>query len=338
MVLEQPALGRVFAIPELLESILCQLDINDILNAERVQKEWKQLIERSGPLKRILFREPTGISKDEDNPLFIAASDASTKVLTKGVSEPETPILATVEAIIEEFLRKITEDDLDMNARFWAYDSLLKEAGLRSRWYYNKPAGGWGSEVEDIHCDMCQGFHQKLDPKKLHPELRFLGQRPVCTKGKYQKIHSRYSFFEVPADGGMNWPGLMRQYMTFAEALEAPCRKMRDSSTLGSSIASNPAITDLVLHVFLESGNLKAGLITRKKPGGLTVKDFLDMFVFSFRHELEYKVKWAKFLRDFQGVKGMDKYCDEFDTYHRSINELMEDIPAWHWNEFVEKE
>jgi hypothetical protein len=86
------AVHRVFAIEELLESILAYLSIDRLLILKRVCHEWNRVIATSPSLQKILFVRPApSRSAREHNPLF------EDYLKTIGYAEPHTPAAAHVE-------------------------------------------------------------------------------------------------------------------------------------------------------------------------------------------------------------------------------------------------
>jgi hypothetical protein len=86
------AVARVFAIEELLESVLVFLSIDRLLILKRVCHEWNRVIASSPALQKILFMRPApSRSAREHNPLF------EDYLKTIGYAEPQATAAAHVE-------------------------------------------------------------------------------------------------------------------------------------------------------------------------------------------------------------------------------------------------
>ncbi|KAK3627984.1 hypothetical protein LTR56_007921 [Elasticomyces elasticus] len=77
------ATAAAFAVVELLESVLINLDFHDLLAARSVSRNWRNVISQSLPIKQILFLAPTS-----DGPIGIDLPGSVHALVTRG------PILA----------------------------------------------------------------------------------------------------------------------------------------------------------------------------------------------------------------------------------------------------
>lgn len=234
---------------ELVELMLIHLPYFSLLRCTQVSHAWRTIINRSFPLQRLLHKTPTLISTSDPNPHFSSVSaDASTVTIPEGIFAGSS-VLATTQSHITTFLDKITP----LHVGTAEANKALKEYE-RARWRISagfrgiRVPNGWPRELQEIHCECCEGFHGKVRTATLHPVMRFLEDVDICCTGKagrvpmaVYKVH--YCGFILPLSC---WEHFMVQTLAYIRGLRGAMDAVAHAGMHGD-LFMRPVVTDLVL-------------------------------------------------------------------------------------------
>ncbi|KAJ4293519.1 hypothetical protein N0V90_008802 [Kalmusia sp. IMI 367209] len=279
-----PSAGKKVAnVCELAEQILLHLAYADLLHCLQVSPLWHTLIRSSTELQRLLYKIPTPISKTNLDPHFLTPDDVARTAIIPGGRYENRSVLDICSADLEKFMDRAVETSHPMiaNARLVEYYENVRY--VRGMFQGMRIPNGWPIALQQIYCELCQGFHARFQHHNLHPLLRFLEDVDICWKGRGSRIYMATHIvhhIEVPRSC---WEHYGEMFMLEARKLKRAV-EIVDQYKMQDDMFISPICTQLIIKTPAAEG--QRDFLVLHDPAGLKLKWVLDALVHVCKRQL----------------------------------------------------
>ena len=213
-----------------------------------------------------------------------------------------------------------SDEWLDDKTYFWEMHDIRN--GLQG--VRNRNTNTWPEGYHEIRCECCTKWHPKFRINQLHPDLRFLGEVPICFRGKETQLIFAVRLLSDVRTTKTGFSQSQERVVKFAKGLKAALAEVENGSSTGE-LASQPAVTQLIV----------CRCIMIQNSGGLTVSVvviFLEILRLHMlrRRKMLYdilanKKRWKQ--RNFAG----DKFYEHgtIEAWENHIERYEEVVEIW---------